>query len=65
MPNDHLPIVQYLRGYIAGAELYSPDRYEYAACHELRTPFQAGYWQGAFDYYCLLTGALPDEIPGG
>lgn len=69
-------VSQYLRGYSYGIELYPPASYYSDAVKRnakrwpaywigpinIRTPFQEGYWRGAFDYFCLLTGALPDEI---
>lgn len=60
--SDPIDIIQYLRGYSYGIELYPPEVYYHQDVVNIRTPFQEGYWLGAFDYFCLLTGALPGEI---
>lgn len=57
-----IEVLQYLRGYSYGIELYPPDVYIWSDVVDIRTPFQEGYWRGSFEYFCLLTGALPDEI---
>lgn len=59
---SEIEVIQYLRGYAYGLELYPPDVYIHSEVSGIRTPFQEGYWRGAFEYFCLLTGALPDEI---